>query len=237
MIKRNHIMDRPSDLSWIASLFIILNYIGFLFVYPSVALRILNVESLPMSFNYVNLVMLIIITLLLAKPLFDQSSQFARFDFKIVKKAGKLYLLMMVVTIISNLIIMNLTQTTGSENQEQIVNILSNIPIYAILATLIMAPIVEEVIFRGIFYRKIRSVKAFGFPILFSSISFGFLHVAQSLFTGNWIDLVYVLIYSILGLFMVKIYEETAHISSAIFLHFLNNFVGIALIIVGLWIL
>jgi membrane protease YdiL (CAAX protease family) len=95
-------------------------------------------------------------------------------------------------------------------------------------AALVFAPVVEELIFRGSLYAPFRKNQHL-FGILLSSFAFGFLHVYQSLFTGNFMDLLFIFSYGLLGSFMCRVYDKTNSFFSCVLLHFLNNFISIIL--------
>lgn len=140
----------------------------------------------------------------------------------------KTYGLMMVSSIAVNLVLVLVFHLDQSGNQSAIIELYSQQPLKVVFAALIFAPIVEELVYRGALYAPFRKHHHL-FGILISSFLFGFLHVYQSLFNGNYMDLLYLFSYGLLGSFMCRAYDRTNSFFSCILLHFLNNFISIVL--------
>lgn len=81
-----------------------------------------------------------------------------------------------------------------------------------ILATIIVSPISEELIFRGVFLNRLQLIVPPVFAILISSLLFASLHTFGSIFSA----FIFAICVSIL-------YLKTDNIFVAIFAHFLNN--------------
>jgi membrane protease YdiL (CAAX protease family) len=231
MIKRNRYMDEKSPLSTTASILILLNYfLGYLVVYPLIGhalTRAMGDTSVLIS-NEILIGIVIfttVVSIILAWPLFkDERSIKTK---KPIKKFLITYGLMYLTMLILNPLVALLTNSDSSQNQNLIIESLKSQPFYVILSAIIMAPIVEEIVFRGVLFRKIRSEYRYWTAIIISAITFGLMHIFGSLIEGDINDLPFVIVYTVLGLFFVKIYEETGKIKYAIALHFLNNVVGI----------
>ena len=151
---------------------------------------------------------------------------FLAHPFKNVLKIVKTYGLMMLSSIALNLVLMLLFQLENSGNQSYLIDLFSKQPIKVIYAALIFAPIVEELVFRGALFsgfRKNQRLKGY----LISSFAFGFLHVYQSLFSGNFKDLLFIFSYALLGSYICKAYDETGSMIGSMFLHFLNNLISV----------
>ena len=140
----------------------------------------------------------------------------------------KNYGLMMVSSITVNLILVLVFSLEQSGNQSSIIELYAHQPLKVMFAALVFAPIVEELVFRGSLYVPFRKNQHL-FGILLSSFAFGFLHVYQSLFTGNFMDLLFIFSYGLLGSFMCRVYDKTNSFFSCVLLHFLNNFISILL--------
>ena len=140
----------------------------------------------------------------------------------------KNYGLMMVSSITVNLILVLVFGLEQSGNQSSIIQLYAQQPLKVMFAALVFAPVVEELVFRGSLYAPFRKNQHL-FGILLSSFAFGFLHVYQSLFTGNFMDLLFIFSYGLLGSFMCRVYDKTNSFFSCVLLHFLNNFISIIL--------
>lgn len=84
------------------------------------------------------------------------------------------------------------------------------------LASVILAPIVEEVVFRGLVYTRLRRVMPIWVAMLVVSLLFGVLH-------GNLIWFIYTFL---LGLLIAAMFERTGSLLSPILIHFGFNFSG-----------
>lgn len=82
----------------------------------------------------------------------------------------------------------------------------------SILATILISPISEELIFRGVFLNRLRLVIPTTFAILVSSLIFASLHSFGSIFSAF-----------IFGICIAILYLKTENIFVPIFAHFLNN--------------
>ncbi len=243
MIKRNSKLDQPSLLSNAAAFGICVNYfIGFLVVYPLLGVLFTSLFTnhdglLSPFWAYMILIVTIVVTLVLGWPLFIEERDIKIKSKTLTKKIFVNYGLMYLTMLIANPLIARLTDTDQSQNQSAIAEAIRSDAFFVVFSAIIMAPIVEEIVFRGVLYRKLRKANRYVFAILMSVITFGFMHVFQSVIEGNTVDYPYIIIYMILGLFFVRIYEETGKLSGAIWLHVLNNVIGIVAILITQYIL
>lgn len=135
----------------------------------------------------------------------------------ILPKIGITYIIFMV----SNIICILITQKAMSENQEA----LETIPQWFMIpAAVIWAPIVEEIVFRGVFRRFIKNDKIF---IFVSAFIFGLLHAIGE--TGLFTILVTTIPYAVLGGLFAYLYAKTDNLCPNIFAHALQNTVAIVL--------
>ncbi|WP_419748896.1 lysostaphin resistance A-like protein [Clostridium perfringens] len=86
-------------------------------------------------------------------------------------------------------------------------------PILAFISVAILAPIVEEIIFRGIIFNEAAKYKGGAFPIIISALLFGLAHMQP-------IQIVYAFI---VGLIFGFVYSKTHSLPIVMFLHMLNN--------------
>lgn len=86
-------------------------------------------------------------------------------------------------------------------------------PILTFISVAILAPIVEEIIFRGIIFNESSKYKGGAFPIIISALLFGLAHMQP-------IQIVYAFI---VGLIFGFVYSKTHSLPIVMFLHMLNN--------------
>lgn len=131
----------------------------------------------------------------------------------------KYWFLTLGLMIMSNLIITLFTTSEISNNQEMIVETFKRLPIYTIIVTIVVAPFLEELVFRMSF-RKIFAHSNILF-IFFSGFIFGGLHVITSLTSLN--NLLFIIPYSIPGFMFAYLYTKSNNIMVPIMLHFVHN--------------
>ena len=130
-------------------------------------------------------------------------------------------------------LIRTFTGTSSSNNQIAVESLLKAHPIYGIFFVTIFASIVEELVFRGVFFRKLRTKHGFWIATAVSCFLFGFLHVVMSLSTGDFIDLLNIFVYGIMSFYLCLSYELTGSIYTPILLHFINNALSILVLFLG----
>ena len=111
------------------------------------------------------------------------------------------------------------------KQQEIVLNFKSNLlkDKTILLQVLIIAPVVEEIIFRGYIYRILKTKVPIMFAIIISSILFSFIHYNV---------LSFILLF-VLSIFLTYIYERNGSIMCPIIIHSLFNLIMSALIICG----
>ena len=116
----------------------------------------------------------------------------------------------------------------GAANpNNELVTSLADVNSRAILGLAVFtAPVVEEILFRGVIFGSIRSRSRF-LAFAVSILAFGVYHIWQlALIEMDWRLLIYVLQYVPLGYAFGWVYEKTGNIWAPIFLHMLNNAVA-----------
>ena len=155
-------------------------------------------------------------------------------DLKIFKENSKVYLkyllprflkFLLIYIIVSAVCTKLLSNGQQSENQE-VVNVL---PIwYLISNAVIIGPILEEFIYRGI-PRRFISNKIFF--IIFSAIIFGISHV---LFEDNFVNAIVNMIpYSVMGGFFAYIYASTENLTNSMLCHIVYNSIVVFFMIIA----
>ena len=122
-----------------------------------------------------------------------------------------------------SIIISFVTQTDTSQNQ-QIIETNSLIsPFYTFFYTCLIAPVLEETIFRGGIYTFVKEKMGVSAALVISSVFFGLIHVSSSLFNGNINDFVYLILYAGIGLILGYAYERSDTIIVSVGIHAGNN--------------
>ena len=236
MIKRNPRLDQNLPMMRAKVFALITNYfLGYLFIYPLLGVYItyrLTGESDAMTSEVAFGIysFLILLTVFLAWPIIKESLRMAKGRWlSHIKKIPLNYVFLFASLFIVNTAISTFTGLETSANQELVFQSFMESPGLIMFAALIMAPIVEELVFRGALYRALRNRYSYKRAVFISMFAFGFIHVFASLLSGDFMDLWNIFTYMAMGFFFVKIYEETGSVFPAIFLHFLNNAIALGI--------
>ena len=89
---------------------------------------------------------------------------------------------------------------------------------FMFIATVIISPIFEEILYRGLMYNKLKEISNAFIGVLISSILFALLHIPKYGFGINTFFLFLV------GILLTYCYEKTDNIYVPIFVHSINNF-------------
>lgn len=147
-------------------------------------------------------------------------------DFKIFKQYFREYNILVLKTwgkalltiVIINLIIQIFTSETSATNQKNLQEMFNVLPLLVALLSMIYAPIVEESLFRGVIRKFINKKYLY---IIFSGVLFGALHVIDDFQTIQ--ELLYIFVYSALGMYLASLYYKTNNICTNMYMHLLQN--------------
>lgn len=204
-------------------------FLGYIFVFPPILVFIsmalgldtatLAVPSFLQFIYYFGILALIVY---LFKSVFIKE--------KLTKSLGKflkkdilpVVLLMYGLNFVVSILLALLQIQGTSDNQQTVDMTFQLMPVVTTFTVLVFAPIVEEVVFRGVIYSSIRQKSSFLVASLVSSILFALLH-----FSGSMTDIPYLLVYGTLGWIMCYSYNKSKTIYAPIAVHFINNFIAI----------
>lgn len=130
----------------------------------------------------------------------------------------KFYLIGLAIMYISNAILIFVFNGGLAGNEESIRSILLVHPIYVYISAVLIAPSVEELVFRGAIKNIIPNSILY---ILCSGLIFGGMHLVGNI--TSIIDLLYIIPYSSLGIAFAYIYSKTDNIFVTMMLHTMHN--------------
>lgn len=231
--------EAPYPLSKLRILLLLLNYfVGYQMLYPwmlreATMLLYPSAHYVPEWMQLLIYLWMILISIWLAYPLL-QESYAGLLDHRkhLIKNILSLLGAYFLCSVTINLIIALISPTATSANQSQIISVFHIIPFVTFFSSVIYAPIVEEILFRGIFFRWFRAHMKFVPAALLSGLLFGFLHVMDSFFLGNFSDMIYLFSYGLIGVFFALAYEKTESIYGSMMLHVINNTVAFLMLTV-----
>lgn len=134
------------------------------------------------------------------------------------KKYLKYWFLMLALMMISNLFIQIVLPNQIAGNEEQIREMFKVSPIYIFISSVLIAPFLEELVFRLGIRHVIKNDILF---ILVSGLVFGSLHVFGNVEVP--LDYLYIIPYSIPGFIFAYILTKSKNIFTTMGLHFLHN--------------
>lgn len=127
-----------------------------------------------------------------------------------------------------SIIISLISGESESVNQALLFEQFKAFPWTIVVQAVIFAPIVEEIIFRGVLYRHFKKAGRFIIPLVISTLLFAALHSLAAVLEQSWSDLWFIVVYGFMGLVLAYTYEKTQNLYSAILLHMINNAISIA---------
>lgn len=170
-----------------------------------------------------------LITYIYRKDLSKEIKEFFNKNlFNNLKYAFKYWFIGLSIMLISNYIILIITNGTLATNETDIRSLIDKSPIYMAFQVMLYAPFTEEIIFRKSIRNAINNKYIY---ILLSGFIFGGLHVITSL--DSFIDLIYLIPYCSLGFVFALLYTKTNNIFSTITIHSFHNTLAFLLYLIG----
>lgn len=124
--------------------------------------------------------------------------------------------------VLISLVLSMLPEKIVSGYQESSSALTSEVGVWTLLATVVMAPLAEELAFRGLVFTRMKKGMPVIVAMILSSILFGVLH-------GQWLWMIFT---TFLGMGFVWVFERTKSLYAAILFHFTNNLCAMLLTVV-----
>ena len=139
-----------------------------------------------------------------------------------------------VVSIISNTIINLILGGSSNDSANQLLfeSYLNKDLIFMFIQSVILAPVLEELLFRGLIFRSLRSINR-NLAFFASAFLFGFLHIYSALFAGDLSQLIYLLSYGGMGFAFSYAYEKRKTICVPMLIHMINNLVAVLVLVLA----
>lgn len=170
--------------------------------------------NLDLCVFLLNIIILIIFAVIYRKKIIE--------DFK--KPTMKNWLVIILIGLFTTGVnyLLTLLIEVDNSNQNTVIDLVENYPIISSLVTILVAPIIEEFVFRYSFSTFIKNKWIY---IALTSIIFGFVH------TANLDVIIYIFIGIMLSLTYLKFDKR---ISAPIVVHMINNLISVVMILLGL---
>lgn len=221
-------MKKQKNNNLISSIFIfILSFFIFYFgrylqLIPIILFNIKYPTNNMSTFTLLNLFSNIIIMSTLIwiffKPLKEGFKKLKKAPLKTIDSAFKYYIIGLFGMMVSNIIITFIFHGNGANNEKVVQSMISSAPIFMIISAGIIAPIIEEIVFRLSMNKIFKKTWTY---VLASGLLFGSLHVISSF--NSIIDLLYIIPYSSLGFAFAYMDRKEDSIYPSIIMHILHN--------------
>lgn len=200
---------------------VLLFFFSFLFQLIPIYLFHMSLEQINMNQLWLtifsNMILLIILIFIYWKSLKEDLKKIKGNLYSILDSGIKYWLIGLAVMAISNILI-GLFITQAQAGNEESVQEMIHSSALSIIAIGILAPIIEELVFRKSFREVFQNKTLF---VLASGLIFGGLHVVLSL--NSYWDLFYIIPYSSLGIAFGYMYQKTDNIYTSIIMHIFHN--------------
>ena len=178
----------------------------------------------------VNLVLLLILAIILViifpKDLFKDLKDFKKNYKEILKTTFKYWIIGLIIMYVSSILI-ELFGLAPNVNQEANIRLLKESPILEFIMALLLAPFVEELVFRKSLIKAINNKHLFA---IVTGLLFAFIHVTSSLDAGMKM-LFYLIPYGSIGIAFGYAYHKTKNIFGTMAIHSLHNLISLLLLI------
>lgn len=198
-------------------------FIGFLLL-EKISSLIISHNSSSMMYTVAHLLeYLIILTILIIYFHKDLKIMFNYFKKNYKDYFKKIYYLYP-ITLVFMLIINSLISLKYSlpSNELAIRALITKYPFYSILTTTLLAPIIEELVFRLSF----NEIKSKVFYLILTSLIFAFVHIS------SMSEMLYLIPYFALGFCLGLTYQKTGNIIPAILTHIFHNLIVLLMIMI-----
>ncbi len=138
--------------------------------------------------------------------------------FKNIDIGIKYWLCGLLTMMVFNLILIYLFHSGQANNEKAVQSMISSFPLLMVFAAGILAPFVEELVFRKSFKDALSKPIVF---ILCSGFVFGLMHVINN--CSNFLDFLFILPYASLGVSFACMYVKTDTVFTSISMHMLHN--------------
>ena len=191
-------------------------------------------KILPAKYNNIYYLLIYVIlatifTLLYKKDLIQDFNKFKKDYKKNLKISFKYYIRGLFIMYLTNYLLIFIFHLSKSVNELQNIEMIKNNMITHTIIIILLAPYIEEIVFRLSFKNMTKDIKLFS---IITGIIFGFVHVITSL--SNPIMILLTIPYASVGIGLGYAFRKTDNIFSSISMHMLHNTFTIIIIIIAI---
>lgn len=230
----------PSQVKWMFIFVILPLYFYCSSIIGSALIKFVMVTfSIALDYNTINGLLnlivdfglLVIVALIMKDMIIEQWH-----DFKNDVKGNVIYgcvigtLLIYLLGLVGGIITLLLGGNQTSENQQLIETITVSHPFIMIFTSVVLAPMLEEFIFRGIVFGWVYELNP-KLAHIVSAFIFGLIHIMMAILNGNIAEWVQIFSYFFMGIALSFLYEKKNNIFVPILGHATNNLISMLLIL------
>ena len=193
--------------------------------FTTLPLYLMNIKFNDLSLNsrvcyllIYNLISVLIIFLIFRKEIINDFKVFKNNFKEFFKKYFKFWFILLSLMIISNVLIQTIYPGSSAGNEATFRENFVIAPIYSFISAVLIAPLMEELVFRMSFKKIFKNKYLF---IIISGLIFGGLHVIGNI--NNPYDYLYLLPYCLPGFVLAYVYYESDNIFTSLGIHFIHN--------------
>ena len=216
---------------------VIIGIILFLLYYFNAYLQLIpiflfNIKTITGSTQvllslFSNTIILIILIIIFRKQLIHEWKIFKEKFLENIDTGIKYWIIGLLIMMVSNTILTFILNMGQATNEQKVQQLISYLPWIMVINAGIIAPCVEEIIFRKCYKNAFPNKWLF---IGLSSLVFGSLHVITSM--TSLMDLLFIIPYGSLGAAFAIMYQKTDTIYTSMLMHMLHNTILIILSII-----
>lgn len=227
--KKNELINIKGVIIGIA-LFILYYFSAYLQLIP---IYLFNIKKITGSTQvllslFSNTIILIILIIIFRKQLLHEWKIFKEKLLENIDTGIKYWIIGLIVMMVSNTILTFVLKMGQAANEQAVQQLISYLPWVMVINAGIIAPCVEEIIFRKCYKNAFPNKWLF---IGLSSLVFGSLHVITSMTSP--MDLLFIIPYGSLGAAFAIMYQKTDTIYTSMLMHMLHNTILIVLSIIA----
>ena len=208
-------------------------YIGMNLLSHYVASLLIKYK-LPSSYLYTFFLYIFVLSILIViyrSQLITSFKDFKKNFKKHLPKAFEHWIKGFFIMIVSNLILVYIFHLNKSINESMNIELLkSNLLLHSLLI-LIVAPFLEEIVFRLSFGKMTNNTKIYS---IITGVLFGFVHIISSFSAYKYMTLLLLIPYSSMGIALGYAYKDTNNICSSLCMHMLHNLLSWSIIIISI---
>lgn len=183
-----------------------------------------NAKNIAIEYQIVSMLLVLIPCLILAYPLFKVEKDID--TRRLINSLWILIVCLITLNVLFSYVMMLFDLPLSTLNQNTLIHLSKENKYLFLLMAAVLAPLLEEVVFRGVIFRFLRNHTTFIISACITGFIFGFMHIFVAVLLGNYNELFYIILYGGIGMIFCFMYEYNKSIFACVYLHALYNFIS-----------